>query len=96
MGGATIALAVAFVVQLVRAELDTLRFENAALRSRSFSVPARDIAGVQIEFVKGRARAWVELRDGGQVALVEGNEGEVRAIAERLSGAIARPPEVLH
>lgn len=96
VGAATIALAVAFVVQLVRAELDMLRFENAALRSRSFAVPARDIRGVQVEFVKGRARAWAELRDGRQLALVEGEEREVRRIAERLSGVIARPPEVLH
>src|SRR5205807_6087160 len=34
VGAATIALAVAFIVQLVYAELDSWRFENAELRSR--------------------------------------------------------------
>ena len=96
VGLATIALAVAFVVQLVYAELDAWRFENAELRSRRVRVPAREIGGVQVEFVHGRARAWVELRGGGQLALVEGEEREVRRIADRLAGAIAHPPEVLH
>ncbi|MCA1828170.1 MAG: hypothetical protein ABR567_02685 [Myxococcales bacterium] len=96
VGAATIALAVAFVVQLVWAELDSWRFEDAELRSRRLRLPARKIRGVQVEFVKGRARAWVELRDGGQVALVEGDEAEVRRIADRLSGMIASRPEVLH
>ena len=96
VGAATIALAVAFVAQLVWAELDAWRFENAELRSRRLRVPARQIRGVEVEFVKGRARAWVELRDGAQLPLVEGDEREVRRIAERLAGVIARPPEVLH
>jgi hypothetical protein len=96
VGAATIALAIAFVVQLIRAELDTLKFEDSALRARGLTVPAREIRGVQIDFVQGRARASVELLDGRQLALVEGEEREVRRIAERLSGMIARPPEVLH
>src|SRR5262245_6490094 len=83
VGIATIALALAFVVQLVWAELDSWRFENAELRSRRVRVPARQIRGVQVEFVRGRARASVELRDGGQIALVEGDEAEVRRIADR-------------
>lgn len=96
VGAATIALAVAFVVQLVWAELDDWRFEDAELRSRRLRVPAQDIRGVQVEFVKGRARAWVELRDGGQIALVEGDEREVRQIADRLVGMISQPQETLH
>ncbi|MGZ6142307.1 MAG: hypothetical protein ACXWLM_03160 [Myxococcales bacterium] len=96
VGVATIALAVAFVAQLVYAELDAWRFEDAELRSRRVRVPAREIRGVQVEFVSGRARAWIELRGGGQLALVEGDEREVRRIADRLAGAISHPPEVLH
>jgi len=96
VGAATIALAVAFIVQLVWAEMDSWRFEGAELRSRRVRVPARQIRGVQVEFVKGRARAWVELRDGGQLALVEGDEADVRRIADRLSGVIVQRPEVLH
>jgi hypothetical protein len=97
VGALTIALAVAFVVQLVWAELDSWRFENAELRSRRVRVPMMKIRGVQVEFVEGRARATVELRDGGQIALVEGDEKEVRRIADRLAGMIARPAsEVLH
>ena len=96
VGAATILLAVAFIVQLVYAELDSWRFEDAELRSRRLRLPARKIRGVQVEFVKGRARAWIELRDGGQVALVEGDEVEVRRIADRLVGVIAQRPEVMH
>ena len=96
VGLATIALALAFVVQLIWAELDAWRFENAELRSRRVRVPVRQIRGVQVEFVKGRARASIELSGGEQLPLVEGDEAEVRRIADRLSGMIARPPEVLH
>jgi len=96
VGAATIALAVAFIVQLAYAELDSWRFEDAELRSRRLRLPARKIRGVQIEFVKGRARAWIELRDGGQVALVEGDEVEVRRIAGRVVGVIAQRPAVMH
>src|SRR4051812_37059563 len=55
VGVATIALAIAFVVQLVWAELDAWRFEDAELRSRRVRVPVGRIRGVQVEFVKGRA-----------------------------------------
>jgi hypothetical protein len=34
------------------------------------------------------ARAWIETRHGEQVALVEGDEREVRRIADRLSGTL--------
>ena len=96
VGAATILLAVAFIVQLVYAELDSWRFEDAELRSRRVRLPARKIRGVQVEFVKGRARAWIELLDGGHVALVEGDEVEVRRIADRLAVVIAQRPEVMH
>src|SRR5438105_15839256 len=59
VGAATMALAIAFVTQLVYAELDRWRFENSELRSRRLRLPARDIRGVEIEFVQGRARAWI-------------------------------------
>lgn len=96
VGVATIALAIAFVVQLVWAELDAWRFEDAELRSRNLRVPARQIQGVQVEFVKGLARASVELRDGDRIALVEGDEMEVRRIAERLTAAVSGRAETLH
>ena len=97
VGVATIAIAIAFVVQLVWAELDAWRFEDAELRARGVRVPARQIRGVQVEFVKGLARASVELRDGEQLPLVEGDEMEVRRIADRLASVVRDPPpEVLH
>ena len=100
VGAATIALAAAFVVQLAQAELDFWRFEGAQAVHRTWRgelrIEARKIAGVQIEFVDGRARAWIELRDGEQVPLVEGEEGEVRRIAERLTAVVSDRPEVLH
>src|SRR5262245_42525216 len=78
VGGATIALAVAFIVQMVQAELDSWRFESRQAVHRTWRgeqrIDARKIAGVQVEFAGGRARAWIELRDGGQVPLVEGDE----------------------
>ena len=88
VGAATAALAVAFVVQLVQAELATWRFEGAELRSARLRVPAAEIEGIHVAFSGGRARAWVETRDGDQVALVEGEEREVRRIADQLSGVV--------
>jgi hypothetical protein len=100
VGAATAALAVAFVVQLVQAELATWRFEGAELRSARLRVPAAEIEGVHVAFSGGRARAWVETRDGDQVALVEGAEPEVTRIAEQLSGVVrlatSAPPPVVH
>jgi hypothetical protein len=96
VGGITLALAVAFVVQLVQAERDSWRFDGAELRSRRLRVSAAQIEGVHLSFEGRRARAWVETRGGEPVALVEGDEEEVRRIADRLSGALklarAKPP----
>jgi len=88
VGGATLALALAFVAQLVQGELASWRFDGVELRSRRLRLPARQIQGVHLAFDKGRARAWVETRNGEQVALVEGEENEVRRIADRLSGSL--------
>jgi len=101
VGGATLALAVAFVVQLAQAELAGWRFDGVELRSRRVRLPAGGIEGVRVVLENGRARAWVETREGEQVALVEGDEEEVRRIAERLSGALRlaslQPPrQALH
>ena len=96
VGLATAALAVAFVVQLVQAELAGWRFEGEELRSRRLRLKAGEIESVHISSLGGRARAWVETRDGEQVALVEGEEREVRRVVDRLSGAIrltAIPPD---
>jgi hypothetical protein len=87
VGAATILLAVAFVVQLVQAELDAWKLTSAELRSRRLRVPIRDIQGVHVEFLGRTARAWVETR-GEPVALVEGAEAEVRDIADRLAGTL--------
>ncbi len=103
VGAATVALAVAFVVQLFFAELESWRFDGAllhrglrGLRFEETRLEARRIRGVQVAFVKGRARAWVETLDGEEVPLVEGDEREVRRIADRLSALMAERPEVLH
>lgn len=106
IGAATIALALAFVVQLVQAELDSWRFEAGTVVRRAFALrelrfretrlEAHEIAGVQVAFVKGAARAWIETRSGGEVPLVEGDEREVRQIAERLSGSLQSAQHVLH
>jgi hypothetical protein len=106
VGAATIALAVAFVVQLVQAELDSWRFEAGKvvrrtfalreLRFRELRLEAREISGVQVAFGKGLARAWIETRAGEEVPLVEGDEREVRQIAERLAGTLKEPPALLH
>ena len=88
VGAGTIALAAAFVVQLLRAELDAWRFDGLSLRTRRMQLPARQIEGVHLAFEKGRARAWVTMRAGEEYALVEGEEHEVRRIADRLAGAL--------
>lgn len=88
IGVATAALAVAFVIQIVQAELSTWRFEGTELCSRRVRLRARDIDGVHVAFAGPRARVWVELRDGQEVALAEGAERDIRAIADRLSGMI--------
>jgi len=88
VGIATAVLAVAFVVQLVLAERSAWRFEGSDLRSHRFRLPAREIEGVHMAFSGKMARAWIEMRDGERVALVEGEEREVRRIADRLSGTL--------
>jgi len=88
VGAATALLAIAFVIQLVQLERAGWRFDGTVLRSRSVRVPARDIEGVHIAFSGRTTRAWIETRQGEQVALVEGDEREVRRIADRLSGTL--------
>jgi hypothetical protein len=88
VGVATAVLAIAFVVQLVQAEQAGWGFEGTELRSRTLRLPARDIEGVHLTVSGRSARAWVETRDGEQVALLEGEEQEVRRIAARLSGLL--------
>ena len=106
VGAATIAVAFAFMVQLVQAELDSWRLEASTIVRRSFSLrglrfhetryQAREIKGVQVAFTKGFARAWIETRAGEEVPLVEGDELEVRRIAERLAGSLKESPPTLH
>lgn len=89
VGGATLILAIAFVVQLVQAELDVWRFDGRALRSHRSRIEAGQIRRVRLgEAGEGRARAWVETFEGDQLPLVEGKEDEVRRIADRLSRAL--------
>ncbi|HYS10111.1 MAG TPA: hypothetical protein VEP66_15320 [Myxococcales bacterium] len=88
IGIATAVLAVAFVVQLVQAELSGWSFEGAELRSHRLRLPAGEIDGVHVAFSGKTARAWIETRGGEQVALVEGDEQDVRRIADRLSGTL--------
>jgi hypothetical protein len=105
-GAATLALAAAFVGQLVRAELDCWRFEGGGVVRRTFAfselrfhdvrLEAGEISGVQVALAKGVARAWIETRAGDEVPLVEGDEREVRQIAERLSGTLKETPRTLH
>lgn len=104
IGAATLTLAVAFVAQLVQAELDSWRFEGAQAVHRSLHglhltetrLDKRVIEGVEVTFVKQKARASIVLRDGEEVPLVEGDEREVRRIADRFAALVAQQPEVLH
>ncbi len=104
VGALTVALAAAFVAQLVQAEVDSWRFDGAqavhrrlrGLHVEETRVDRRMIRGVEISFVKGSARAALVLRDGGEVPLVEGDPREVQRIADRFSAMIAPRPEVLH
>lgn len=104
VGAATLALAVAFVAQLVRAELEGWRFEETAVVRRMLTLqgvqeerlPAREIRGVHVAFAKGRARAFIETLAGEEVPLVEGDEREIRRIADRLSAALSTDPRVVH
>jgi len=95
IGLATTALAVAFFLQFIQGELAGWRFEGKELRSRRLRVAAKDIESVHVSFLGGRGRAWVETRGGEELALVEGEERDVRRIADRLSDTIrlaAFPP----
>lgn len=89
VGGATLTLAGAFIVQLVQAELSSWRFDGLSLQSRRLRVDAAQIKGVHLAFDGSRARAWVEMSEGEPVALVEGDQAEVKLIADRLAGALA-------
>jgi hypothetical protein len=88
VGVVTAVLAVAFVVQFVQAEQAGWSFEGTELRSRRLRLAARDIEGVHLASSGRSTRAWVQMRDGEQVALMEGEEREVRRIADRLSGLV--------
>ena len=104
IGAVTLALAVAFVIQLAQSEADSWRFEERAVIRRMLTLrglaeerlPANQIRGVHVAFEKGRARAFIETLAGEEVPLVEGEEAEVRRIADRLSAALHHPPQLLH
>jgi hypothetical protein len=104
VGAGTLTLAIAFMVQLTQAEIDSWRFEERyvvrrLLTLRGFSeerLHATEIRGVHVAFAKGRARAFIETMDGEEVPLVEGREAEVRRIADKLNAALMRPPGFLH
>jgi hypothetical protein len=104
VGAVTLALAVAFGVQLLQSEVDSWQFEKHAVVRRVLTMrgiseerlPAAQIRGVHVAFTDGRARAFIETTEGEEVPLVEGKEVEVRRIADRLTAALARPPEMLH
>ncbi|HEY2027867.1 MAG TPA: hypothetical protein VGH20_01550 [Myxococcales bacterium] len=104
VGAATLALALAFVLQLVRSEMDTFRFDQSGVVRRVLTLrglqeerlPAQQIRGVHIAFAKGRARAFIETLAGEEVPLVEGEERDVRRIADRLSAALSLPQGLLH
>jgi len=96
IAAAQLALAVAFLAVLGRDEVESWRLEADALVRRTLSLggvreerlPASQIRGVLVESAGGRARAWVEMRAGEQYALVEGDEADVRRLADRLSGSL--------
>lgn len=97
IGAATLALAAAFVLQLIHAELDTWRFDGRAAVRRGVRVKAAQIRGVEVAFASGHAQAWIETRTGEQYALVEGDETQVRRIADQLILAVrAANSETLH
>jgi len=96
-----LAMAAAFLLLLLRAELESWRFDGTQLVRRTFSLwrmrfretrlGARSIRGIGVARAAGRARAWVETRHGDQYALVEGDEQEVERIAEVVRGALQLP-----
>jgi hypothetical protein len=104
VGAGTLALAVAFMLQLTQAEIDSWRFEERAVVRRLLTLRglteerlhATEIRGVHVAFEKGRARAFIETMDGEEVPLVEGKEAEVRRIADKLNAALARPTGFFH
>jgi hypothetical protein len=88
VGIGTVILALAFIAQLVKAERDTVRLENAELRSLHLRLPVAEIEGIHVQFGDTLARAWLKTTKGEQVALVEGDEQEVRRITDRLAGTL--------
>jgi hypothetical protein len=96
IAAAQLALALAFLAVLARAELDSWRLDGDALVRRTLSIGgvreerlrATDMRGVVVAVSGERARAWIEMRAGEQYALVEGDEADVRRLADRLSGSL--------
>jgi hypothetical protein len=95
---AQLAMTVAFVALLLRAELDSWRFDGgqavrrtfrfAALRFEEVRLDAKQIASVAVRRGGARAQAWIETRSGERYALVEGKVAEVDPIVQRLSAAV--------
>jgi hypothetical protein len=104
VGAGTLVLAIAFMVQLTLAEMDFWKFEERYVVRRLLTLRgvaeerlhATEIRGVHVAFAKGRARAFIETMDGDEVPLVEGNEAEVRRVADKLNAVLMRPPGFLH
>jgi hypothetical protein len=76
-------------------------FVLRGLHFRELRLSAKDIRGVQVSFAGGRARAWIEDESGEEYALVEGDETEVRRIADELIRSlqlarISSPQGTLH
>lgn len=103
-GALMLLLSLAFGVQLLQAELDAFWFDGRAavrrrlvlreLAVRETRLSARNIRGVQVEFVGRKARAWIETVRGEEVPLVEGEADEVERIADRLSAQLRLASQV--
>jgi|GEM_PF-3135612 len=101
-----LALSVAFLGLLLRAELDSWRFEGDAAIRRTFSLrrlqfvtlrlEARQVRHVAVEQAARFARAFIVAKNGEEYALVEGDDARVRQIAESFTASVrlarAEPP----
>lgn len=95
---AQLAMTVAFVALLLRAELDSWRFDGGqavrrtfhfgALRFEEIRLEAKQIAGIAVYRGGVLAQAWIETKSGEKYALVEGKQAEVDRIVQRLSTAV--------